>query len=368
MFVMAGFAVLTFIILFLHPQTGDEGQTLYVRFVNIDKVNVGTRVNFAGKPVGEVVDIREIAAPRETEMGEEDAFIYPYELELKIDSHLKVFDSDEISIRTAGLLGERSVSITPKHARRNTQARQVNSKDPLFAVETPTVEEALEKVSELADSAMQVIDHVLQQLDHIKDQNIWENAGKTAKNLSEITGSLNRPTDYKEILDNLKAFSERLQSACTNIFSFTNKLNEGDSTISRLVNQDDLYLRLTALLTKGSTVMDDITHYGLLFHNDKGWQRLRARRMNLMQKLQCPQAFRNFFNDEVNLISTSLARVASVLDQTFAFCPPQQLLDDKSFECLFADLLQRISGLEENIKMYNEQLVSEHEKSRCCTP
>ena len=117
-------------------------------------------------------------------------------------------------------------------------------------------------------------------------------------------------------------------------------------------------------MSKAETIMDDINHYGLLFNNDKGWQRLRARRMNLLVKLENPAEFYNFFNDEVNRISTSLSRVTSVLNDTYGFCAPPDLLCDPCFESVFADLLRRIEGLEENIKLYNQQLVSEREK--CC--
>ena len=59
-FVVAACFLIVSLILFLKPSVGDGKQTLYVRFSNINKINVGTRVMFAGKPVGEVVAIDEI--------------------------------------------------------------------------------------------------------------------------------------------------------------------------------------------------------------------------------------------------------------------------------------------------------------------
>jgi phospholipid/cholesterol/gamma-HCH transport system substrate-binding protein len=364
LFVIAGLAILVFIILFLHPQTGDEGQTLYVRFTDIDKVNVGTRVTFAGRPVGEVVEIRDVPSPREERFV--DDWIYPYELVLKIDSKVRVYNSDQISARTSGLLGERSVAITPKHAKPDVVLVQVTDKDVLFATDPTTIEEVFDRFTTFANKADNVLDGVMEQLDEIKNQKIWPNLGKTAQNIADITTALNIPTDWKDTLTNAKSFTQKADTAAGNFITFSQRLNEGEGTMNRLINNDDLYLRATAFMSKADVLMDDINHYGVLFHNDKGWQRLRARRMNLLQKLQSPAEFRNYFNDEIDMISTSLTRVSTVLEETFCLFPPEELLCDRNFESLFADLLRRISGLEESIKMYHQQMMSEYERSECC--
>lgn len=363
LFVIAGLAVLVFIILFLHPQAGDEGQTLYVRFSDIDKISVGTRVNFAGRPVGEVVEIREVPAPREEHFR--DKWIYPYELVLKIDSSVKVYNSDEISARTSGLLGERSVAITPRHPEDGIKLVLVTGDDILFATEGTSVDEAFDTFNKLSTKAEEVLDNILDQLNDMKHQKLWENIGKTAHNMAGITTDLNQPDFWKNTMADVKTFTASANTSADNISEFTRRLNTAEGTVNRLINNDDLYLRATAVMSKADIIMDDINHYGILYHNDKGWQRLRARRMNLMQKLQCPQEFRNFFNDEINSISTSLCRVATVLDQTFCMIPPEELLGDCGFEALFADLLRRVSGLEENIRMYNQQLVTEYNRGYC---
>ena len=115
-FVLVGLGILVYILLFLHPKIGDDGQVLRVRFTDIDKVSIGTRVLFAGHPVGEVTNIQEIEDARQSQelyKGE----VYIYELTLKIDSGVIVYTTDEISAMTSGLLGERQVLITPKPAK-----------------------------------------------------------------------------------------------------------------------------------------------------------------------------------------------------------------------------------------------------------
>ncbi|MDP1880257.1 MAG: MlaD family protein, partial [Parachlamydiaceae bacterium] len=63
-FVILAVCVIVFMLLFLHPSVGDNAKTLRVRFADIDKVNIGTRVTYAGRPVGEVVSITELPDAR----------------------------------------------------------------------------------------------------------------------------------------------------------------------------------------------------------------------------------------------------------------------------------------------------------------
>ena len=87
LFVLITFIILAAIIVWLKPTIGDEGLTLHVRFINLDKINEGTRVNFAGQPVGSVYQILEIPDARE---ATHDGRVYIYEVVIKVDSHLDV--------------------------------------------------------------------------------------------------------------------------------------------------------------------------------------------------------------------------------------------------------------------------------------
>lgn len=363
-FVMVGFAILVFIILFLHPQIGDEAQTLYVRFPDVDKVNVGTRVTFAGRPVGEVIQIRDVSATRDAVLGKER--IYPYELVLKIDSGTQIYDSDAIMLRTSGLLGERSVSIEPKHPGAGQTARLLTDKEVIFANEVGSFDELFEEVRLFTQKAGVVIDAIQEQVEEFKKQEIVKNLGAAMAHIEHITGALDRPRDWSELLTDVRQVFTTAKQVANNLSTFSNRLYQGNGLISRLVNNEELYLHVQSLLSKADTMMDDINHYGILFHNDKGWQRLRARRMNLLQALRSPQQFHNFFNDEINNISTSLSRVSAILQSTYALCTPACLLEDPGFAKVFADLLSRIGTLEENIKMYNQQLVDERCEKQTC--
>ena len=345
-FVVAALAIVVFMLLFLHPSLGDEGQTVTVRFTDIDKVNVGTRVIFAGRPIGEVKKIREINESKEGRT-EHKGDIYVYELDLRIDSGTKIFNSDSISLRTSGLLGEKSVSIDPQPLKPGQEARIVNT-EVIYAEGTGSVEDTFKEFKEVADKFDVALDAITDALNELKDRGVWENLGITAENLADITSSLSEQWgDVKTTITNVADTS-------ANAREISEKIKDGEGTLGQLISKDDMYLRATSMLSKGETILDDINHYGVLFHLDKGWQRLRARRMNLLQQLTTPQEFRNYFNDEVNRISTSLSRVGMVLDKTE--CYPN-LMDDKEYEKVFAELLRRVTGLEEALKMYNIQVV-----------
>lgn len=327
-FVLIGLGILVYILLFLHPKIGDDGQVLRVRFTDIDKISIGTRVLFAGHPVGEVTNIQEIDDARQKQelyKGE----VYIFELTLRIDSGVIVYTSDEIAGMTSGLLGERQVQITPRPAKKGQPLVRVTDQI-LYAVPPVSVEEAVKLVSDFTEK----LNDGLQTLE---EDEFWENMALIAENIADISDSLNQPEEIESFLSNASEFSDNLNN--------------------------DLYLRLTSILSKGETIMDDINHYGLLFNTNKSWQRLRARRINIMETLRTPQEFNNFFTDEIGQITTSLGRVNMLLNSGECagywgtLCSPE-------FERVFADLLRRIEGLEDNIKLVNQQLIENREE--CC--
>lgn len=350
-FVITGFAIIIFMVIFLHPYSGDEGQTLRVRFTDIDKVSIGTRVTFAGKAVGEVTKISvldEVRHEREERKGD----IYVYELILAVDTNVKVYNTDKISLRTSGLLGEKSISIDPEPLKPGQKLREVND-EILFADGTGSVEDTFNEFKEVATKFDTVLDMVIDAMQELKDRRLWENIATTAENFSDITSRTAEKWD--DVEDTIANLSE----TTVNTRDITDNIRQGNGSLGKFVSSDDFYLRTNSILAKGETLMDDMNHYGLLFHQDKGWQRLRARRLNLMQKLQCPQEFRNFFNDEVNQISTSLSRVSMVLDKSE--CYPF-LMEDCEYQKVFSELMRRVESLEESLKMYNIQAMDSEVK------
>lgn len=381
-FVIAATAIIIFVLMFLHPRVGNEGKILNVRFTDIDKVTIGTRVTYGGRPVGEVTEIKEVEFGREG-AADSSGHMYLYELTLRVDTNVKVFNSDEISLRTSGLLGEKNVEITPL-APKKGEDLVIIDKEVIFAVETGSVEETFKDIKAVASRFDVALDTLTDILNRIRDKRLIDKLTNTVENIESITDALNKPREWSEILANIHKISDHANktfdivddtlhsindagvgirdaaNSARNFMVDSNKvvvkINSGEGTFGKLIYNDDFYLRTNSILSKAETIMDDINHYGLLFSSDKGWQRLRARRMNLMQKLRTPQEFRNYFNDEVDQISTSLSRVYMVLNDLG--CDPYccDIMNDRDFSKVFSELMRRVVMLEEEIKMYNIQL------------
>ena len=144
-------ALVVWVLMFLHPSFGDNGKLLRVRFPNVDKVGVGTRITYAGKPVGEVISLRMLPEERKADRNEYDP-IFSYELTLAIDSNLQVYTCDDVQIRTSGLMGEKNIAITPKNAK-DGNARLLENNDLIYATIGGSVEDTFQGLSNVTKKA-----------------------------------------------------------------------------------------------------------------------------------------------------------------------------------------------------------------------
>lgn len=401
LFVLSALAIMIFMLLFLHPSVGDNAKTLRVYFSDIDKVNIGTRVTFAGRPVGEVVSINELPDAR-TSRTSVHGDIYVYELVLKVDSGVDVFNTDIISLRTSGLLGERSVEINPQPLKPGEKLIPVDDQI-LYAAETASVEDAMKQISAISQKFGIVLDDVHLMMVEIQESRIVSKVGQTADNILQISESAKQSwhtidaaidnvhhltdragrswTTLDRTLDNFHELSLRVQRSWTNVdktidelhttahnaVTFSEKANDiidyaksGKGTLGELFMGDDFALRLKSILHKGEVVMNDINTYGLLFHLDKRWQRLQGQRLQLLERLSSPEAFARYFDKEMEQIADSISRVALFLEE-----PPScqmDLLSNKQFAKRFSELLRRVESMEETLKFFNERVVEEDEE------
>lgn len=376
-FVLSACALIVFILLFLHPTVGDEAKTLRVRFTDIDKVNVGTRVTFAGRPVGEVTDIREIEGARH-EHVERAGQVYIYELTLKVDSGVHLFNTDEVTLRTSGLLGEKNVAILPMASKTRDQKPHLIDQQIIYATPTQSVEGAFKDVAALSRKFEKALDSVIEVMDKMKEQELIVNLGKTAEHWNSIAAALDKPEQWSATLANVCRLSERFNTtwdvvdkSLDNFHTASSNMKEmmeegkmivsnvgrGEGSLGNLLVKDDLYLRLSSILSKGELTMGDVNQYGLLFHTNKRWQRKQAQRMNLLYTLSTPQTFTRYFNTELNQISDSLARVSLILQESENQCYPDYLLQNPEFSNKFADLLKKFDKMQEELMMYNQQVV-----------
>ncbi|MEI6243142.1 MAG: MlaD family protein, partial [Chlamydiota bacterium] len=219
LFILAAIATLAWLILFINPTTGDGGKLLHVRFSDISGISVKTRVCYAGNPVGGVTAIKKLKNVTEADdLGR----LYVYELTLKVDSSVEVYDKDQISLNTSGLMGERSVGISPK-APIVGKTPKLITQETLFAKSNGQLENLIGQFTNLSQKLEHfVVDfqswfsenspaltHVVRScstnmnliedtLTQVKNQNMVEKTGRILDQVEKSTNSLNKLTQNIE--------------------------------------------------------------------------------------------------------------------------------------------------------------------------
>ena len=383
LFVMVAIGLIVGIILFIQPSVGDGKQTLTVRFSNVNGINVGTRVLFAGKPVGEVTKLETIPNARQQPVDELGQVFY-YQLVLHLDSHVKVYTTDEITVATSGLLGEKSVAIVPKTPPKGVNPQLATASTPLYADSADPFQTAFHQISTLADTMEDTFAKV----------NVWiddngQSLGQAVKSFddamvqfADALATVNQTGLVQNVKDGVLAFTDTAQeisdAICEmrerdvfvnlgatlanvrgitwSVDKITHQISKGKGTIGRLLMGDDMYLQLTSIFSKVDTLMNDVNHYGLLFNLNKEWQRTRTKRATLLNALKTPENFKNYFEEEVDTINTSMARISMLIDKAENAPDTQDVLQSRLFRKDFAELLRLVNELLDNLTLYNEQL------------
>ena len=383
-FVIAACFLIVSLVMFLKPSVGDNKQTIYVRFSNINKVNIGTRVMFAGKPVGEVVAIDEIYDARKMPSTDLLGRIYVYQLVLKIDSAVKLYDTDEVALQTSGLLGEKSIALNPKSPPKGVTPQLITTQ-PVYAESIDPIENAFVELSDLANDLQVTIKEVNRWLQ--KNGDDLGNAVRSFKgtmdeakismasinqlqlfpdikaSIQTFTTTFNEIQEAIELLNQGEVFANagvvmnNLKKATHSFDILTQNLVNGTGTLGKLIDGDDLYLRLTAVMSKCDTLMNDVNHYGILFHLNKSWQRQRSQKMAALNALETPQQFKNYFSNEVDDIQTAMSRISMLIDKADSSPKKELIFTNEQFQKEFAELLRQSDELSNHLRLYNQQLV-----------
>jgi len=389
LFVTGAVAIMIGLVLFLKPTVGDGKKGLNVRFSNISGVSVGTRVTFAGRPIGEVTHIQEL--PKARECADELGRVYLYQLTLKVDSSVDVYSTDEVAIKTTGLMGEKSIAILPRALPKDKPAILITNQI-VFANSTDPLENTFNQVSKVAnrldvavgrldkwfdennayvtnalksfDGAMGQIDGFLSMIDTEKlVPAVRESVGLITDNMHLVRSSL----DDDQLLHKVARLAENLDQTASvfnndgaqtlfNLNQITRDVASGSGTVGRLIAGDDFYLRMASLMSKGEALMNDVNHYGLLFQYNKQWQKSRTRKANLVKALDTPQEFRNYFEGEVDSMTTSLGRLTELMERA-GTDDRARIAQSEAFKFNFANLMRQVQGLTDSLKLYNEGLL-----------
>jgi phospholipid/cholesterol/gamma-HCH transport system substrate-binding protein len=315
--VVVALALVVRALLFLHPSPGDGGRTIHVRFQNVDKISSGTRVTFAGKPVGEVKQVQLL--PEVFDIRAQDSRpIYSYEVVLSIDTSVRVYKSDEICVTSEGLMGERVIAITPKPLPEGGELRLIGPADIVFAAPSGSAEEMLREITIFAQKADVTIDTLGQASSQLNTLLTTLNNGRFAEKLSAIGD--------KSIacLDTIDSLATMLTASA-----------KGQGTLGRLLKDPSLYDTLLQCSYNTNQMVADINTYGVLFHTNRDWQREMHRRADEIaacSSSSLPQSARERFVKISQLMSelhSALADAEKTLDRG-SVCKDQALRDELS--------------------------------------
>ena len=87
------------------------------------------------------------------------------------------------------------------------------------------------------------------------------------------------------------------------------------------------------------------------------WQRSRTKKANLLKALDTPNEFRTYFEGEIDAMNTSIGRLTELLNR--ADGERAKIVQSDAFKKDFADLMRKVQGLSDSIKLYNEGLIAE---------
>ncbi len=333
-------------LIFLHPSPGDGGRTIHVRFQNVDKLAPHTRVTFAGKPVGEVIVVQLL--PEVFDLRAADSRpIYSYEVVLAIDSSVRVYKSDEICVKSEGLMGERVIAITPKPLPEGAELQIVGPKDIVFAAPSGSAEDMLREITNTAQKTTQAIDSLERSCDQLNIFLTSLNSGHLAEKLTKM--------------------SEKTITTLDAIDSLTVLLSDGMTgrgTLGKLLKDPSLYDNLLLCSRQTHQLISDVNTYGLLFHTNRDWQRemhVRAEEIAMTTPAALTQSTRERFVKISHIMSeldTSVKQAAKTLDR--GTLTKHQALREEFSQGLY-DIQQQLDNLSEAI--HNAELDTPSENS-----
>lgn len=337
--VLLALGLVLWVLLFLHPSFGDGKFQLHVRFHNIEKINIGTRVTYAGRAVGEVTKIQQV--PEEGRMEGPEG-IYIYDLTLKLDSQIPLYDSDEFTVGTSGLMGERFISIIPRRLA-NHNAMRIADNEVVYSTRAPSLDDAFEQVKDLTAQAEQTMDEFTKLLK--ENRNEVDSTLDSLKSASHQLNILLTRANEANLVENIAQASESFNTLLANVA-------KGEGSIGKLLVSNDFYYKTAGVMNKVDLMLNDVNQYGMLFHLDKGWQRDRKRRIEELAHLNTPDQFRTFINEESAKITNAVSRLGMVLDKA----QKEPLETNSDFVRTFHDLFVQIQDLQSTLKTYSTEI------------
>ncbi len=239
---------------------GKSGYTLQASFDSVAGLDVKSAVRMAGVKIGlvEKVELEDSRA----------------KVTLRIDPEVKIQRGSEAMIKTMGLLGEKYVEFVPVKKGRPRQVAVDGTSDyqdgeRVQATISPSdVDKLINQLSSVSDDIKQVtaslsrvfgtergarsmediLNDLRQTMANIKEFSIilQGDGSEMVMRLNELVASLNgvvgeNRENLKVTMENIKEASKSAELALASIRNATQKIDRGEGTIGKLVNDDSMY-------------------------------------------------------------------------------------------------------------------------------
>jgi phospholipid/cholesterol/gamma-HCH transport system substrate-binding protein len=285
-FVLIALGILTFFLI----NTGDwnifgqqqDSYTIVSRFTNAVGLKKGAGVSLSGVRIGEVTDIR---------LDGHKALV-----EMEISEGIRVPSDSLARISSVGLLGQSAVEIIPGASPVGAkQTGEIASSDPvtidqLVAVLQDIGDEATNLVASINDFLYGNESRIVTILENIRSiseevtllvEDNRETLRLTVETIEDLSGRLNEEVpallvDIRELSDQLKTILEenqgdisesmtatkqllqKLEDSATTLQSILDKINQGDGSVGKLLNDPETVENVNDLMDRTANVLVDV--------------------------------------------------------------------------------------------------------------
>ena len=284
-FVLCGVAFVAGLLYIQDISIKKSKYTFTVMFENVQGLHVGDQVDMLGKKIGKVTKTRFMAQKIAVELAIDNSFSFSIPIDSKIE------------VKSEGIIGSKFISITPGYNRKDyilpgTIVEGLREFD--LTEITPDIVPMTQDLSAFARQLKAIlgkeegdkirltiknIESFTAQLDSLISAKDKNNFQTTMKNLRDVTAELkegiNKEIDkldqmlnsFKAVTDKsdelsttiseLRKSSESFSSATQKLDMLLTKMENGEGTLGKLVNNDTLHESMNSLVNEVRTLVQD---------------------------------------------------------------------------------------------------------------
>jgi len=284
-FVLCGVAFVAGLLFIQDISIKKSKYTFTVMFENVQGLHVGDQVDMLGKKIGKVTKTRFMAQKIAVELAIDKSFSFSIPIDSKIE------------VKSEGIIGSKFISITPGYNRKDyilpgTIVEGLREFD--LTEITPDIVPMTQDLSAFARQLKAIlgkeegdkirltiknIESFTAQLDSLISAKDKNNFQTTMKNMRDVTAELkegiNKEIDkldqmlnsFKAVTDKsdelsttiseLRKSSESFSSATQKLDMLLTKMENGEGTLGKLVNNDTLHENMNSLVNEVRTLVQD---------------------------------------------------------------------------------------------------------------